>query len=73
MGDNPTTSEGHWASRDPEAQPPRALVAGLGRQVLECKLRLGDEATPAVVVKELRAGGVEVSEEEVKRVWEQGA
>jgi hypothetical protein len=69
----PTTHEEHWAKKDPEAQPPRAAVAGFGRQVTECKLRLGHEATPEKVAEELRAGGVEVSEEEVRRVWDEGA
>jgi hypothetical protein len=68
--DEPTTAEGHWASRDPEAQPARPQVLGLGRQVLESKLRLGDRATPAAVAEELRAAGVEVSEDDLKRVWD---
>lgn len=71
--DDPTTAEEHWASREPENQPPRPQVLGLGRQVLESKLRLGDKATPAVVAEELRAAGVDVSEDEVKGVWDAGA
>jgi hypothetical protein len=70
---NPTTHEEHWASRDPEGQPPRPQVLGLGRQVTESKLRLGHEATPEKVAEELRAAGVEVTAEEVRRAWDAGA
>jgi hypothetical protein len=69
--DDPTTAEEHWASRDPEGQPPRAAVLGLGRQVMECKLRLGAKATPAAVLAEVRAAGLDVTEEQIRAVWDQ--
>lgn len=68
----PTTAEGHWASRDPEGQPPRAAVLGLPRQVSESRLRIGPGATPADVLDELKAAGLDVTEEQVEDVWETG-
>lgn len=73
MTDNPnepTVAEEHWGTRHPEDQPPRAAVLGLGRQVLESKLRLGANATPAVVAGEIRAAGLDVSEDDVRKVWD---
>ena len=70
--DDKTTPEEHWASRDPESQPPRPAVLGLGRQVLESKLRLGAKATPAAVAEEIRAAGLEVTEEQIRAVWDHG-
>ena len=67
---DPTTAEEHWGTRDPESQPPRAAVLGLGRQVLESKLRMGADATPAAVAEEIRAAGVEVTEDDVRKVWD---
>ncbi|MEO2089026.1 MAG: hypothetical protein ABGY75_05955 [Gemmataceae bacterium] len=65
----PTTAEEHWASRDPEGQPPRAAVLGLPRMVLESRSRRGPAATPAEVCEELHAAGVAVTVDEVKGVW----
>jgi hypothetical protein len=68
--DDKTVPEEHWASRDPEGQPSYSAVAGLGRLVLESRLRLGDDATPAAVAGELRTAGVEVTDEQVRAAWD---
>lgn len=68
----PTTPEGHWASHDPEGQPPRPAVLGLPRMVLESRLRLGPNATPTAVCREIQAAGLDVTESEVQTVWTQG-
>lgn len=65
----PGNPAGHWGTRDPEAQPPRNLVLGLPRMVTETVTRLGPGCTPEQVCRELQAGGVEASPDEVRRAW----
>lgn len=65
--------EGHWASRDPEGQPTRAQIMSLACQVREARLRLGERATPEVVAGELRAGGLDVTDDRIRQVWDQPA
>jgi hypothetical protein len=62
----------HWGTRDPAGEPDRDLVIGVGRMVMEARTRLGDGATPADVLRELQARGVEVTADDVGRFWEAG-
>ena len=65
----PGSPEEHWATRDPEHQPSRDEVLGLGRLVLEARDRLGPDATPERVAAELKARGIAADPAEVARWW----
>ena len=68
----PGNPAGHWGTSDPCAQPPRNLVLGLPRMVTEAVTRLGPGATPEQVLQDLRACGVEVTTDEVRKAWPEG-
>jgi len=59
--------ESHWGPRDVEHQPPRDLLLGLGRMVIETRDRLGPDATADEIARDLRARGISVTAEEVAR------
>ena len=65
--DGPEPAENHWMTTDPEGQPPRDMVAGLGRMVIETRDRLGPTATPEVIAAELKERGVDTTAEAVRQ------
>ena len=62
--------ESHWYPSDVEHQPPRDLVLSLRRLIQEARGRLGPGADVTTVVNDLRARQIEVSREDVNRVWD---
>lgn len=64
--------EAHWSNVNPTAQPPRPMILGLPRLVIEAHARLGPDATPERIVEELKAGGVDTTAEAVRQVWDEG-
>ncbi len=60
----------HWGTKDPAGEPNRDLVIGVGRMVMECRTRLGDGCTPADVLRELQARGVEATDAQVRAMWD---
>ena len=68
--DVPEGAAGHWGTHDPAGEPDRDLVIGVGRMVLEARTRMGAACTPEEVLAELRARGVEVTEDQVRQFWD---
>lgn len=71
---NPRRSpaEAHWGTRDPATQPSRDMVIGLPRMVLETRTRMGPDATPERVARELQDRGVDTTIDAVRNVWDEG-
>ncbi len=67
----PGSAESHWGTGDPEGQPSRDAVIGLGRMVAEAKTRLGPAADANAICADLKARGVDADPAEVARCCDQ--
>jgi len=67
----PGTPSGQRGTRDPTA-PPREKGTGLPRMVLETRTRMGPDATPERVARELQDRGVDTTVDAVRNVWDVG-
>ena len=67
------SSTAHWGTKDPAAEPSGDQVAGLPRLVMETRSRLGLDAPVDKVMAELKERGLDVSEDDVKKVWDRGS
>lgn len=76
MPDEPDTggsSTAHWGTKDPAAEPSGDQVAGLPRLVMQARSHLGLDAPVEKVLAELKGRGLDVSEGDVKKVWDRGS
>lgn len=67
------TPENHWYPSDVENQPPRDLVLSVQRLVQECRGRLGPGADCDTVCADLKERGIDVTRDDVVRVWDEAA
>jgi len=64
------TPESHWYPSDVERQPPLETVTSLRRLVQEAGGRLGPGADIDTVLRDLRSRKLDVTRDEVNRVWD---
>ena len=67
------TPESHWYPSDPERQPPLDTVTSLRRLVQEARGRLGPGADVDTVLRDLRARELDLTRDDVLRVWDDRA
>jgi hypothetical protein len=63
-------AESHWSHPDPASQPPRDVLIGIGRMVMEARAKLGCRADSESVTRELQSRGMEVTREQVAQFWD---
>jgi len=63
--------ESHWYPSHPEDQPPHDEVLSLQALVQEARGRLGPGATPEAILADLRKRGLDVSRDDLTRVWKE--
>ena len=72
QADAVTNPERHWNHMDPDAQPPRDEVIGVGRMVQEARARLGLGTSREAVLADLLGRGLHVTAEQVGQFWGAG-